>query len=77
MEKNGEIDQLKESALQSEKIIDKLKLDIKRLEIKIAQRDATIKDQKNEIAQLWELINNLTAEKQKLQKELAEHDAKV
>jgi len=47
------------------------------LETKIAQRDATIRDQKNEIAQMWELINNLTAEKQKLQKELAEHDAKV
>ena len=61
----------------SEKIIDQLKMDIRRLESKLAHRDATIKEQKKEIEQMWELISNLTKEKNLLQHELAEHDAKV
>ena len=61
----------------TEKIIDQLKMDNRRFESKLANRDATIKEQKKEIEQMWELISNLTKEKNLLQHELAEHDAKV
>jgi len=47
------------------------------LESKIAKRDGTIGDLKTEIKTLYQMIANLNQEKAKLQKALAEHDAKV
>jgi hypothetical protein len=47
--KNEEIEKLKETALLTEKIIDQLKIDIRRLDSKVAHRDATIRKQQKEI----------------------------
>jgi len=47
------------------------------LELKIAKRDGTIVDLKTAIVSLNQMIANFTQEKAELQKELANHDAKV